>query len=116
VMTFAGGSVRHVLLTPGGPGQTLTLTQVLQATMDHGLSLDRAVALPRWSMDLNGAVIVEPEMTDATVDALRGLDISVRCSASGSPFFGSVECVERLAGGGLLAVADDRREAHAIAI
>ncbi len=116
VITLADGKVRHVLLTPGGPGQTITLTQVLQAATDHGLALHDAVALPRWSMDLSGTVIVEPELPQETLAALEAMGLCVRRGVSGSPFFGSAECVERLPQGGLLAVADDRREAHAIAL
>lgn len=116
VMTFDGEALRHVLLTPGGPGQTLTLTQVLQAMVDHNMPLHEAVALPRWSMDLDGNAIVEPEMPDATFAGLRAIGVQVHRGAKGSPFFGSAECVERLPNGGVLAVADDRREAHAIAV
>lgn len=116
VMTFGKTGLRHVLLTPGGPGQTLTLTQVLQAAMDHGLPLHEAVALPRWSMDLAGAVIVETGLPEAGFQALRAMGIAAGRGAAGSPFFGSAECVERLPGGGMVAVADDRREAHAIGI
>jgi gamma-glutamyltranspeptidase/glutathione hydrolase len=116
VMTFDGNGLRHVLLTPGGPGQTLTLTQVLQATVEHRLPLHEAVALPRWSMDLASDVVLEPEIGQATLAALRNNGINAQFGTSGSPFFGSTECVERLPGGGLAAVADDRREAYAVAI
>lgn len=115
VMTFDKDQLRHVLLTPGGPGQTLTLTQVLQATADHKLPLHEAVALSRWSMDLAGGVIVEPDMPETMLQSLVKLGVPVSRGAQGSPFFGSVECVERLPSGGMVAVADDRREAHAIA-
>lgn len=116
VMTLSDGRVRHVLLTPGGPGQTLTLTQVLQAAVDHDLPLHEAVALPRWSMDLQSRVIVEPKFAEPLRAALESSGIPVGRGEHGSPFFGSVECVERLPGGALCAVADDRREAHAIAL
>jgi gamma-glutamyltranspeptidase/glutathione hydrolase len=116
VITLQGGRVRHVLLTPGGPGQTLTLSQVLQASVDHGLPIHDAVALPRWSMDLQGRVIVEPSFPESVRAALESGGIPAGLGERGSPFFGSVECVERLADGGLAAVADDRREAHAIAL
>jgi gamma-glutamyltranspeptidase/glutathione hydrolase len=116
VITFDKTGVRHVLLTPGGPGQTLTLTQVLQATTDHGLPLHEAVALPRWSMDLAGEVILEADMPQTVFDGLNTLGVAAARGARGSPFFGSAECVERLPGGGVVAVADHRREAHAIAV
>lgn len=116
VMTFDGNGLRHILLTPGGPGQTLTLTQVLQATAEHRLPLHEAVALPRWSMDLASEVVLEPDIGEATLATLRNNGINAQFGTSGSPFFGSAECVERLPGGGLAAVADDRREAYAVAI
>lgn len=115
VMTFDGNGLRHILLTPGGPGQTLTLTQIFQAMVDHGLSLAEAVALPRWSMDLAGGALLEADMPQPLFDAINQLGIKSARGAKGSPFFGSAECVERLPGGGLAAVADNRREAHAIA-
>ncbi|HEY0440385.1 MAG TPA: gamma-glutamyltransferase [Xanthobacteraceae bacterium] len=115
-MALEGGEIRYVLATPGGPGQTLTLTQVLQAMVEHRLPLHEAMALPRWSMDLSGSVILEPGLPQATFDALRRRDHKVTWGAAGSPFFGSAECVERLPGGGLLAVADHRRDGHAIAL
>ncbi len=116
VITFDKTGVRHVLLTPGGPGQTLTLTQVLQAMTDHGLPLHEAIALPRWSMDLAGDIILEPEMPQAVFDGLDRLGVPAGRGAKGSPFFGSAECVARMPDGGVTAVADHRREAYAIAI
>ncbi len=116
VITFDKSGVRHVLLTPGGPGQTLTLTQVLQAMTDHGLSLQEAIALPRWSMDLAGDVLLESGMPQAVFDGLEKFGVPAGRGAMGSPFFGSAECVERMPDGALAAVADYRREAYAIAI
>jgi gamma-glutamyltranspeptidase/glutathione hydrolase len=116
VMTFDKNGLRHVLLTPGGPGQTLTLTQVLQATINHHLPLHEAIALPRWSMDLVGGVLLENELPQPIFDAVNKLGIAAGRGAKGSPFFGSAECIERLPGGGIVAVADSRREAHAIAV
>ncbi len=115
-MTFDGNGLRHVLLSPGGPGQTLTLTQILQAMVEHQVPLHEAVALPRWSMDLAGDVLMEDDLPPAVFDGVRAAGIPAGRGAAGSMFFGSAECVERLPGGGVVAVADSRREAHAIAI
>jgi gamma-glutamyltranspeptidase/glutathione hydrolase len=115
-ITFENREVRQVLLTPGGPGQTLTLVQVMQAMWDHGHTLHEAVALPRWSMDLSGAVVVEPVFPEETLAALHKRGTAAQRGVPGSPFFGSVEAVERLVDGGLVAVADDRREAYALAL
>lgn len=115
-IVFEDGAVRLVLVTPGGPGQTLTLTQVLQAMIDHGLSLHDAIAEPRWSMDLSSSIVVEPSFSEETLMSLHERGIAVRRGPVGSPFFGSVEAVERLPDGGLAAAADDRREALALAL
>jgi gamma-glutamyltranspeptidase len=116
LVTDGSGAIRYVLATPGGPGQTLTLTQILQAMTDHGLTLQDAIALPRWSVDLAGSLIVEPDMPDDTLTQLEKYGFIVRRAAANSLFFGSAECVERRPDGGLVAVADNRREAYALAL
>jgi gamma-glutamyltranspeptidase/glutathione hydrolase len=116
VIVLEGDRVRYVLATPGGPGQTITLTQVLQAMCDHGLPLQDAIGLPRWSVDLTGSLIVEPGLPEETVRVLQKIGFDTKRAAGNTLFFGSAECVERFPEGGLVAVADDRREAYAIAI
>jgi gamma-glutamyltranspeptidase/glutathione hydrolase len=106
----AGGAIRYALASPGGPGQTLTLTQILQAMTDHGLTLQDAIALPRWSVDLDGSLIIEPDIPDDTIAQLQSGGFAIRRAPADSLFFGSAEC------GGLVAVADNRREAYAIAL
>src|SRR5690606_32763090 len=98
-IAFEDGEVRQVLLTPGGPGQTLTLVQVMQAMYDHGLPLHEAVALPRWSMNLSGTVVTEATLPEGVLTALHQRGIAAEPGVPGSPFFGSVEAVQRLVGG-----------------
>jgi gamma-glutamyltranspeptidase/glutathione hydrolase len=116
VMAFAGGKLRYVLGTPGGPGQTLTLTQVLSNRVDLGLGLADAIAAPRWSMDLGADMVIEATMPTTMVDALDRRGIRTVPAQPNSPFFGSAEAIELLPDGILCGVADDRREAQALGV
>ena len=61
-MAFEGDRLAMLLGTPGGSGQTITLTQVLTNMVDYKLDLEAAIAQPRWSMDLQGNFALEPEI------------------------------------------------------
>jgi len=108
-------SLAYCLGTPGGPGQTLTLTQVLSGLVDRRMSLPQAIAAPRWSTDLEGEVLIERGFGDAVLGALNGQGTQARFGESTSPFFGSAEIIERRSDGTLVACADWRREASALA-
>jgi gamma-glutamyltranspeptidase/glutathione hydrolase len=109
----AKGEIRYAVGTPGGPGQTLTIAQVLQAVLDRGASLQEAIAAPRWSQDLGSAAVVEHSMPQATVDAVRELGITLDKAQPNSPFFGSAEGIHRGEDGRFTGVADFRRDAWA---
>lgn len=110
-MVFKGNRLRYALSTPGGPGQTLTLVQIMQALIEEGVSLKTAVESPRWSMDLSGAALAEDAMPVNVVEGVRGLGVDMATAEPKSPFFGSVKAVEVQAGGRLRGVADHRRDA-----
>lgn len=99
------------LATPGGPGQTLTLTQVLSAAIDLGMPLEDAIPMPRWSMDFGAQVIFEHGLPETLTADLERAGISTVAASPGSPFFGSVEAVEFCNNGELLGIADGRRDA-----
>lgn len=81
--------------------------------VDHGLDLAAAVATPRWSMDLGAEAIVEAEVSNATIEGLRGLGQPVKRAKPGAPFFGSAEVIEIRADGVLAGAVDHRRDAYA---
>lgn len=108
-----GGDLRFALGTPGGPGQTLTIVQVLQAMLDHGASLEEAVRAPRWSQDLSSNVILEEGTPASTLTSLMQEGIAASLAKPNSPFFGSAEGIARATDGLLTGVADFRRDATA---
>ncbi len=112
-LVFKDGALRYALATPGGPGQTLTLAQVLEGLLEGGMSLPETIATPRWSMDLAGNPLAESDMPQAWVTALAELGIALAPGAPGSPYFGSVKGIARDADGTLTGVADHRRDATA---
>ncbi|MBI2316422.1 MAG: gamma-glutamyltransferase [Betaproteobacteria bacterium] len=109
----AEGKIRYALGTPGGPGQTLTIAQVLQAAIEERASLADAISAPRWSQDLASKAVVEDAMPEATVEGVRSLGLALEKAQPGSPYFGSAEGIERSADGSLKGVADFRRDASA---
>jgi gamma-glutamyltranspeptidase/glutathione hydrolase len=109
----AQGEIRYAVGTPGGPGQTLTISQVLQAVLDRGASLEEAIATPRWSQDLGSAAVVEHNLPQATVEAMKRAGIELQIAQPNSPFFGSAEGIHRGTDGRFTGVADFRRDAWA---
>lgn len=107
------GELRYAVGTPGGPGQTLSISQVLQAVLDRGASLEEAIAAPRWSQDLGSAAVVEHSMPQSTVDAVKQAGIKLDKAPPNSPFFGSAEGIHRGTDGRFTGVADFRRDAWA---
>lgn len=112
-MVVKDGRLRFAMTTPGGPGQTLTLAQVMQAVFEEGASLEDAIRTPRWSMDLAGNALFEHTMDAALIDALHAQGVEIQAAQPGSPFFGSVKGIAIQDDGRLLGVADDRRDATA---
>ena len=109
----AQGEIRYSLGTPGGPGQTLTIAQVLQAVLERGVPLEDAISAPRWSQDLGSLAVVEDSMPQSTVEGVRALGIELEKAQPNSPFFGSAEGIHRDAEGRFSGVADFRRDAWA---
>ena len=108
-----GGKLRYLLATPGGPSQTMTIIQVLTNLVDRGMELTAAIDAPRWSVNLDGGMLLEEGYAPEVGAELTGLGQETT-PASGALFFGSTKTIEVLANGVLCGAADTRREASAV--
>jgi gamma-glutamyltranspeptidase/glutathione hydrolase len=96
--------------TPGAPGQTCVLAQVIARMFGRGEGVADAVAAPRWSVDMQGKFIAERSMAAELREALE-----LRPMPEGWQTFGSVKIAMRRHEI-LAAVADQRRCAFAAAV
>ena len=103
-----GGKLRAVCGSPGGPTISTTVAQVLLQVIDHGRTLDQAIAATRihhqWLPD---AIMHEESLDKATAKALaaRGHQLKSRGR------IGHANCIEvDPASGALRAVADSGRD------
>lgn len=92
----------------------LTLVQVLSNLLNHGMDLSAAIAAPRWSMNLKGELLLEPEAGAELALGLAALGVPAALAPDQRSFFGSAECIA-IGGYGLAAAADFRRNAEALA-
>ncbi len=115
VMVLKDGKPRYLMTTPGGPGQTLSMVQLLTNLVDRNMELTAAIEAPRWSVSLGGDFLLENGYPETVARELgqRGHNVT---SASGSSYFGSVKAIEILENGVLTGGADTRREAYAAGI
>jgi gamma-glutamyltranspeptidase/glutathione hydrolase len=113
ILAMRDGRLAWVLASPGGMSQTTTAVQMLMNLVDRGMSPRDAVDDPRWATDRKGGLLVEPRMPQAVQDTLiaRGLPV-VR--TDDEYIFGSAKVIA-FAEGGLIAAADERRNAGAMA-
>ncbi|MEI2416968.1 gamma-glutamyltransferase [Orrella sp. JC864] len=110
-MVFRDGRLRYAVTTPGGPGQTLTLAQVMQAMFEEGATLAQAIQAPRWTMDLAGHSLFEHTMPEQVVRGVQALGEPMKAGEPGSPYFGSVKGIALEEDGTLVGAADHRRDA-----
>ncbi len=101
------GGLELVLGSPGGPRIVSALFQVLARHLVHGEALEFAVRAPRLHQQWNPiSTLVEPgwptELLQALID--RGHEL-VRSDET----FASVQAIQVLPGGGVIAVSDPRR-------
>jgi gamma-glutamyltranspeptidase / glutathione hydrolase len=108
------GSLELVFGSPGGDGQPQTLVQVLHNLALFGMTPQQAVEAPRFRHLENGSLALDPGFEAETRGALaaRGLKVVLPATAAET---GGAQVIQRLPSGALLAGADPRREAYAIA-
>jgi len=115
-VTDARGKLEMTIGTPGGHGQTQTITQVLNDIYLFGMTPQEAVEAPRFQ-SFNGRALAIEDRIPATVQrglAERGHELRVVEGWSGS--FGGVQVIRtRESPRVLWTGADPRREAYAVA-
>jgi gamma-glutamyltranspeptidase / glutathione hydrolase len=112
-IVLRGERVRAVLGSPGGPTITTTVAQILMQLIDHGRSLESAIAAPRvhhqWLPD---QLMIERRLPDATARALTALGHTLSPELG----IGHANCIEvELPAGMIHAVADVTRGGGAAA-
>jgi gamma-glutamyltranspeptidase/glutathione hydrolase len=109
----ADRSLAMVLGTPGGDGQTQTITQVLNNMLLFGMTPQQAVEAPRWR-SYGRRVGVEPGIGAASRDSLTGRGHNVTLQEP-SAEFGGAQVIWVLPTGARMVGSDFRREAYGIA-
>ena len=112
VMVLKDGKPKYLMTTPGGPGQTLSMVQVLTNLVDRGMELTTAIEYPRWSVGLDGSFMLEDGYPEEIANELGRRGHVVK-HGSGASYFGSAKTIEVLDNGVITGAADTRREAFA---
>lgn len=110
-----GSHVELAAVSPGGINQTTCGVQFVSSALETDATLGEIAGRPRWSLDPQGGVLLEPGMDPAVAPALRAQGLHVVEDVAQELCFGSVKAVRTHPLGGLEAVADLRRQAHAVA-
>ncbi len=87
--------------------------QMLVRLADHGQNPQAAVDAPRWKISRDGALLVEHDIPQATVEGLRRLGHAVRITPRWALDYGSAQLVHRLPHG-YLAASEPRRDGQAV--
>jgi gamma-glutamyltranspeptidase / glutathione hydrolase len=96
----------------GGPMQPQGHLQVLRRVLMHGENPQAAVDAPRWRVDPDGSVAVEPGLPAAALDDLEHRGHVLR-TETGMGGFGGAQVVWRLASGDYLGASEPRNDGQA---
>lgn len=109
------GELAMTLGTPGGHGQSQSLSQVLIQTLVFGLSPQAAVEYPRFRSQGGLELLLEARMPERVAGELGARGHEVEVVEGWTATFGSVQMIHLLPSGALRTGADMRREAHSLA-
>ena len=114
--TDAAGAFAFTLGTPGGDGQTQTLMQIVHNLLLFGMTPQQAIDAPRFRSYSGLRVQVEDRVPAPVRERLAALGHQVEPVAGWTAAFGGAQMIRTSpAGGTLVAAADPRREAYALA-
>ncbi|MDH5805926.1 MAG: gamma-glutamyltransferase family protein, partial [Gemmatimonadota bacterium] len=115
-MALKDGKPWLVFGTPGGDGQTHTLTQVMNNILLFGMTPQEAIDAPRIRRLASGALAIEDRMDTAVMDALEARGYTVRRRTGWTAEFGGAGAILIDPETGLRrAGADRRREGWSLA-
>ncbi len=114
VLVLKDGRPWLAMGTPGGDGQTHTLTQILNNVLVFGMTPQQAIDAPRIRRHPDGSLAIEDRIAEEVRSALAARGYEVLAREGWTAEFGGAQAI--LFDGGLLrAGADRRREAWAMA-
>jgi len=114
-MILKDGKPWMVFGTPGGDGQTHTLTQILHNVLFFGMTPQQAIDAPRMRRYPRNRLSIEDRVPEAVTKALEARGYAVRRKSGWTAEFGGAQMILVQPGGSLRAGADRRREGWALA-
>ena len=105
-----------VLGSPGGIRIISSVVQVISRMIDHGLSLEEAIALPRIGDDQTDLMIYEDRIPPETIERLKAMGHPVQAYPGWHRIMGSVNGCVLLEDGTLQGAADPRRDGLAMGL
>lgn len=80
LLLYQGGKLALVIGAPGGSRIMTAILQTLLNVIDHGMSIQEAVSAPRFHSEEERLIFLEPEVPEATAEALSSSGYQVRRS------------------------------------
>jgi gamma-glutamyltranspeptidase/glutathione hydrolase len=96
---------------PGGDYQVQTNLQVITGLIDFGMNLSEAIDAPWWGSDDDNAVQMENRMPETTVEGLRDRGHQIKLVGEWQGLR-TVQLIQLLSSGAILASSDVRNEGH----
>ncbi|MFA9558502.1 gamma-glutamyltransferase [Evansella sp. AB-rgal1] len=116
VLLFKNGSPRFLLGSPGSARISTSLAQVITRLIDKQVSLDKAIAAPRFHSSDSGALLIEEDRYQPEVlHALRQTGFELKRRGAYSFYLGCVQGIQipLKKGEPFYGVADPRRDGRA---
>ncbi len=105
-----------VLGSPGGIRIISSMVQVISKMIDHGMSLEDAIASPRIGDDQRDLLIYETRIPESVIEELKQKGHPVQAYSDWDRIMGSVNGCMILDDGTLIGAADPRRDGLALGI
>ncbi|NNM34640.1 MAG: gamma-glutamyltransferase [Gemmatimonadetes bacterium] len=113
--TRTDGGFAFTLGTPGGDSQTQSLLQIMNNMELFGMTPQAAIEAPRFRSNAGLSLAIEDRVAPEVVAELRELGHEVSLVAGWTATFGGAQMILMAPSGTLVAAADPRREAYALA-